>query len=144
MGDSLVALGFNLAQPQQFGRLESGKGRVACDGEEPVTPNAIGDFYALLCRALVIPQKRWTDDLVMGIEEHGPVHLAGQSYGVDLSHGAGGDFGQHLARRKPPVLWVLFGPSRPWTQELIRLRGFSDEIPRFVHGHGSGAGSSNV
>src|SRR5918997_1366341 len=69
-GDPGVVIRFLVAEPDYFRRLEAGKGRVSGDGDQTFPTDGARDLLALRPRALVVPQERWPDHLVRGIQEY--------------------------------------------------------------------------
>ena len=82
-------LRFVLSQPEDFRSGKSFQGGVG-DQFDQMRPPADGgfDLPAFLRGALVVPQNRRADHLMLGVQKHAAVHLAAQA---DPGHFAGGD-----------------------------------------------------
>ena len=65
-----------VAEPQDLRGLKAGQRRVPSDLDQPLPPHLGRDVLALPLRALVVPEQRRTDDVVVLVEEDGAVHLA--------------------------------------------------------------------
>ena len=120
--DARVRVRLVVAQPQDLRRLEAGERGIAGQLEQPLRADALGDLVALGRGALVVPQQRRADHRAARVEEHGPVHLAGEAEPDDLVGAGRGDLRQHRLRRLPPVGRLLLGPPRPRGQQLVRAR----------------------
>src|SRR5258708_28005523 len=71
------------------------------------------------------------------IEQRGAMHLACQADRRDLTvHYLGpcGQSAQGRARRRPPIVRVLFGPPWPRLQEWIASALDAEHVPRAGHG----------
>ena len=104
---------FVLRHPQQLGRGEAGHCQVAGDlarlGDTPL------QFAALLARAHVIPQDGWPQHLIVCIEQHRAVHLAGKADTLDASQftrKCRAYFAHGRLGGLPPVRRMLFRPHR--------------------------------
>ena len=72
-----------------------------------------GDFVAMGRRALVAPEDRGTQHVVVFVERDQAVHLAAQPDALHRApvRQAREHFRHGLVRRAPPVLGVLLGPA---------------------------------
>ena len=115
-------LGLVLAHPEQLAGREAGQRLVAGDGDEALAPHDLADLVALGSRALVIPEDGRAHDLLVLVEQHETVHLAGRADGRDgLGRRAGlsQDAPDGLAGRRPPQAGVLLGPEGPRGLEVV-------------------------
>ena len=74
------------------------------------------DPIHLRLAALVAPDERRTDDVVLAIQNHQPVHLPGKSDTADLiarNSGRSQRAANRVERRIGPVFRALLGPQRP-------------------------------
>jgi hypothetical protein len=98
------------AQPQELRGREARERPVARQLDEAVEADALADLLALARGALVVPEDRGADHLLVGVEHDEPVHLPDQADPRDV---AGVELGQRLLRRPPPRLGILLGPAGP-------------------------------
>ncbi len=96
----------------------------------------MADFITLRARALIIPQDRWAQHVAVAIQQHQPMHLAGQPEPADFGR-IDAALGEHAAnaldRSIPPKLWILFAPERLGRFERVFGRGYAYHSPLFVH-----------
>ena len=113
--DARPELGFVAPHPQQLGQGEAGEGRVERQLDEAGGADRGGDRVALGAGALIAPEQRGPDHLILRVEQRRTVHLAGKAHRRDggaVDPGVGQGAADGLARRAPPVRRVLFGPAR--------------------------------
>ena len=114
--DAVIQLWLLVSDPQDLGCRETGQGVVAGDLDKTLSTQALADLVAFRRSALVIPQDRRSQDLIVGVEKHQPVHLPRQTHTHDL-------FRIHLRpvqypanaadSRLPPQVGMLLGPHGP-------------------------------
>jgi len=69
---------------------------------------------ATLVAAHVVPQDRGPQHAVLGIQQHGAVHLARQTNAANLRELVGvlrAQGGERASRAGPPVFGILLGPA---------------------------------
>ena len=102
-------VGLVVADPDELRGGEAGQGVVAGDRDQPLRPDRGADRVALGRGPLVVPEDRRPEHAVGVVEQHQPVHLAGQPDRDDV-------VARH-ARRRP-------GPTRsPPRRRPTRLPG---------------------
>ena len=104
---------FILGHPQDLGGGESGQCDIPADGDEFLTAEALMDLVALCLGALVVPQDRRAQHLPGLIQQHQPVHLAGQTHRPDALRCRAGfldDCADGFLCAIPPQVRVLFTP----------------------------------
>ena len=135
-------------QPEDFRGGEAGQGGIGHQFDQ-IRPAAHAPLHldALGRRALIVPEDRPANHLVVAVEKHRAVHLAGEP---DRLHVGRLEFrlGHRLAdrpdRRLPPVLGVLLAPQRFGEVAGVGFHGRGPDRALLVDGQGFGAGSANV
>ncbi len=143
---------FVLAEPEDFGGLESGEGRVAHGVDELArAAGLLRDLVALRRGALIVPQQRGPQRFarVVGTfaHEHAAVHLPRQADRGDLpAVDAGflhGLFHRFSARR-PPLRRVLLGPAGPGALHGVRRVAGGEHLAAEVADQRLGARGAQV
>ncbi len=104
-----------IAHPQQLRQRKSSKHRIRRMLQHRRCAKALIDPIHLGLTALIAPDERRTDCVVVAIENHQPVHLPGKS---DASHLIARDSSgsqrtaNRFERRIGPILRALLGPQR--------------------------------
>ena len=78
--DAGVDLRLVLLHPEDFRRSETSKRVVAGDAYQFAFAQPGADFVTLAGRALVVPEDRGAQDFPRCVQQHQPVHLAGQAH----------------------------------------------------------------
>ena len=148
MSNSLPVLRFVLANPKEFGEREIGKSCIAGEVNESVCPEQVPQFLDLGLCSLIAPDQCRSNNLVAIIEQHGAVHLAGESnagnfVGSSSASGEGALYSQH--RGSPPIPRILFCPSHLRAGERNVLLGAGRDNPAvFIDDECAGAARTNI
>ena len=133
----LVCRRLVVAHPQQLGGGEARQHRVGGLFEDHLGPGGVVDPIHLSLAALVAPDQRRSDDMVIGVEQHQPVHLAREADGGDIVRGdirLAEHFANCLLGGLPPVLRTLLSPQRPRHVHLFMRGGDGvDDPPTRIH-----------
>ena len=145
VGDAGVVCGFVIAHPEDFGSLEPGQSRITRDGEESFSADFLGDFGALCCGTLIVPQQGRADDGVGVVEEDRAVHLTGQADAADVCRVDATDDGADcLLGATPPIRGVLFAPERLWGRNGVLGESAGDNGTFAITDDCFGAGRSDI
>jgi hypothetical protein len=107
--DECKQVRFVFADPKQLRRGEPGHGEIAGDGTRAGFHRFQGN--ALSVGATVVPQNRWSQHTVSGIEQNRAVHLARDADPADLQEiMVRSKLSYRSECRMPPVFGILFGP----------------------------------
>ena len=79
-----------VADPDELGGREAGQGVVAGHLDQPLGTDRRPDRVALGGGPLVVPQDRRPEHAIRRVEQHEPVHLAGEADRHDVRSGATG------------------------------------------------------
>ncbi len=118
-------LRFVVAHPQQLWQREAGENGIRGIAQHGAEAELRIDEIDLRLAALVAPDERGPNYLPLLVEQHKPVHLAGET---DAAHRASIDAGlaQHALNRQlpgaPPVFGRLLGPHGPQHAHLLVRR----------------------
>src|SRR5947209_2395133 len=77
-------LWFIVPHPQQFSQSEIRQRGVTGELDNPLLTYLLVQPIALRLRALIAPDKRRPEYLVIFVEQHGPMHLSGKTHGRDI------------------------------------------------------------
>src|SRR5262249_7352392 len=134
-------------KPQDLRRLEPGERRVARDLDEPALAHQLGDDLALLRGPLVVPEQCRPDHVARRVQEHRPVHLAGEADAGDVLTVLG-DLArrrpEHLPNAVPPSRGILLGPLRAGREQRVLGRRGGDDGTLLVDGDRLGARGADV
>ena len=141
--DLMIIFRLVLPHPQELRRGEAGEGDVGGQGGEFFPAQPVVQLFHLFCRAPIVPQDGGTDHLIVFVQHHQPMHLAGAA---DPRHvpavASPQQFGDPLQEGPSPVLGVLLTPARVGRAQRIVLRDYIADVPFCVHQqqlHGRGA-----
>ena len=115
-------VGLVIADPDELRRGEAGQRVVAGDRDEPLRADCGTDRVALGGGPLVVPQDGRAEHAVGVVEQHQPVHLAGQPDRLDVVAGdaRGGQDGPDRGHGPvPPGGRVLLAPERVGRAEAV-------------------------
>ena len=125
VADAGVRFRLVLPEPEELRRREAGQRTVPRLGDQVVAAEAILDLGALRAGALVVPQDRGADHLLLVVEHDEPVHLAGKADRGRLD----GERRERGLSGAPPVLGILLRPARPGRREPVAALGPGDDLP---------------
>ncbi|KAF1034247.1 MAG: hypothetical protein GAK35_04311 [Herbaspirillum frisingense] len=124
-GDAAEQLGFVARHPHQLGRGETRHGQVAGDAMQ--ARRAPGQLGAFRRAARIAPQDGRTQYLILGVQQHGAVHLARQADGADAAEWRvpqlRAQLGHGIAGGLPPVGRRLLRPARVQARHVQRAAG---------------------
>jgi hypothetical protein len=115
MPDTVPDLGLVRADPEQLGECEIRKRRIRRELENARPADRFVQPPAFLFGALIAPDEGRPEDAAVRVEQHGSVHLTGQSDARDRFRGdptRGDGRSNRLLTGAPPVGRVLLGPGR--------------------------------
>jgi hypothetical protein len=148
VSNSLPVLRFVVANPKKFGEREIGKGCITGEVNETICPEQVPQFLHLGLCPLIAPDQRWSNNLIAFIEQHGTVHLAGESNAGNFvgSSPAGGEGAPHSQRTgSPPIPRILLCPSQLQASERNVLLGAGrDNAAVFIDDECAGAARTNI
>ena len=139
-----VGLGLVLAKPQDLRRLKTRDRGIACDGDQSLGADLLGDGLALGRRPLIAPQDCRPDDPITLVEEHGAVHLPREPEAQRRVAKLGDDAVEHGLARVPPRFGILLCPSRPRRHERVFLGGRGEHVAAKVDRDGSRPARADV
>ena len=106
--------GFVGSHPQQFGQREVGKRGIGSQLNQPPRADGVVEIAALRRGALIAPDERGPQDLIVPIQQHGAVHLAAKADAGNLRGSDLTNLSQQLAYGAltglPPVVRILLRP----------------------------------
>ncbi len=134
VGDVGVVLGLVVAHPQDLGRGEAGVGNVTGPLHELLDADLFVEVAHLLGGATVVPQNGGTNDLVIYVQGHQAVHLAGNANARDLRSVLAGEKGRDAAAHGlPPVGGALLAPARTRELDVVGLAHDIQDVALLVH-----------
>ncbi len=133
--------GFVGPHPQQLGEGEVGKRGIGGELDNAARADGLVEVAALRGGALIAPDERGAQDLIISIQQHGTVHLPAEADARDLGC-RDLTLAQQLADGAlaglPPVLWILLRPPATRRSErLVFVDGGSDDRACFVDEQGA-------
>ena len=122
--DPRIRLGLVVPQPEELRRREAGQRAVPGQLDQPLEADALLDLGALGRGALVVPEDRRAQHLLVLVERDEAVHLAGEAdrRGLDV------EVGERGLGRAPPVLRILLGPAGPGDRERVLALCATDDL----------------
>jgi hypothetical protein len=137
-----------VAHPQQLGKREAGQHGIRREGQDVVPPHGLVDPIHLALAALIAPDQRGADDVVVLVQDYQPVHLARQPQACDVGRldlRFRDDGPNGLLGRVPPVLRALFGPQGALHLHVfVRRRDRGRHPAFFIHQKGPAAAGTDV
>ena len=124
-----------------FGAVKPVSARLPVAAISCLEPDPLLDLLALGAGALVVPEDRRPQHLLVGVERDEPVHLPRQADAGDLVRA---QRLERLLRRRPPLLRVLLGPARLRRREAVLDLGAPDDLAVLGDGERLQPGGADV
>jgi hypothetical protein len=116
--------------------------------DETVGAELVGKFLDLRLGALIAPDQRGPDDLIVRIQQDGSMHLAGKADAGNLvftSFHPGESATHGQAAGSPPIARILFRPTWLGRSEGGVLFGARGDYPAlFIHEESAGSASTDI
>ena len=136
------------AHPPDLRESEARQRRVGGELNQPAGADLLRDFAAFFAGALIAPDNRWAQHVVVLIQKDEAVHLTRQADRVNLAGlrtAFREAFGDGEACRSPPVPRVLLRPAnlrRAHGSMLCRCA--ADDAPRLIDQYRTSSASPDV
>ena len=148
LADFRVNFRFVGAHPHELRRRKARQRRVTGNLDQAIIPDTPRNPVGFGLAALITPDNRGPENLVVLAQQHQPMHLPGQSdspYLLRFGRGALQQLADCQLRGTPPILWILLCPLRLWCADgLMICRLAADHRSFLIHQDCSCSSGTNI